>query len=87
MFELQRYYSWIIDRFHISTIVYQKQQGRDFNFEWLEKRLKPLGFCIILCTRTPNSFNEAKKKKLKVSGNPDQYDDLDIFIEEQKVFR
>src|SRR5512140_2144417 len=25
MFELQRYYSWIVDRFHVSTIVWQKR--------------------------------------------------------------
>src|SRR6185503_9896358 len=25
MFELQKYYSWIVDRFHISTQAYQKQ--------------------------------------------------------------
>ncbi len=87
MFELQRYYSWIIDRFHISTTVYQKQQGRTINFDWLEKRLKPLGFCIILCTRSKNSFFNARKERLKISGNPQQYDDLTVFIEEQELFK
>jgi len=37
MFELQRYYSWIIDRFHISTRVYQLQvHGKDYDFRRLE---------------------------------------------------
>lgn len=33
MFELQKYYSWSVDRFHISTQAYQKQVcGKDYNF-------------------------------------------------------
>ena len=49
LFELQRYYSWIIDRFHISTIVYQRcTHGREFDFRWLEERLLPLGFRLVL---------------------------------------
>src|SRR5512137_2643197 len=45
MFELQKYYSWIIDRFHISTIAYQMQsRGKRYDFGWLEDRLLPLGF-------------------------------------------
>jgi hypothetical protein len=87
LFELQRYYSWIIDRFHISTLVYQAQFNRHYDFNWLEKRLKPLGFCIILCTRTPDSFSEARKERLKVSGNPSQYDDINRYIEEQEIFQ
>src|SRR5512143_4015138 len=43
MFELQKYYSWIVDRFHISTQAYQKQRhGKDYDFGWLEGRLVPL---------------------------------------------
>jgi len=35
LFELQRYFSWIVDRFHISTRAYQLQTyGRDYNFGW-----------------------------------------------------
>lgn len=42
LFELQRYYSWIVDRFHVSTIVYQRRvHGREFDFRWLEERLEP----------------------------------------------
>lgn len=88
LFELQRYYSWIIDRFHISTIVYQRRvHGREFDFRWLEERLLPLGFRLILCTRSPESFAQARKERLKVSGNPGQYDDLTPFIAEQDEMR
>jgi len=88
LFELQRYYSWIIDRFHISTIVHQRRaHGREFNFRWLEERLLPLGFRLILCTRSPESFAQARAERLKVSGNPGQYDDLMPFIAEQDEMR
>jgi len=88
LFELQRYYSWIIDRFHISTIVHQRRaHGREFNFRWLEERLLPLGFRLILCTRSPESFAQARAERLKVSGNPGQYDDLTPFIAEQDEMR
>ena len=44
LFELQKYYSWIVDRFHISTRAYQLQTyGKDYDFRWLEERLLPLG--------------------------------------------
>lgn len=88
LFELQRYYSWIVDRFHISTRAYQYQKyGRDYDFHWLEERLLPLGFHLVLCTRTPESFEAARAERLKVSGNPSQYDDLSPFVAEQEVMR
>lgn len=88
LFELQRYYSWIIDRFHISTIVHQRRAyGREFDFRWLEERLLPLGFRLVLCTRSPESFAHARAERLKVSGNPGQYDDLMPFIAEQDEMR
>jgi len=88
LFELQRYYSWIVDRFHISTIVYQRRaHGREFDFRWLEERLLPLGFRLILCTRSPESFSAARAQRLEVSGNPGQYDDLGSFIAEQDEMR
>ncbi|MBN1429807.1 MAG: hypothetical protein JXB07_15665 [Anaerolineae bacterium] len=86
LFELQRYYSWIIDRFHISTQAYQlKNSGKRYDFRWLEDRLLPLGFRIILCSRTAASFEAARAERLKVSGKPSQYDDLQLFIEEQAL--
>ncbi len=88
LFELQRYYSWIIDRFHISTRAYQLMtNGKDYDFAWLEERLNTLGFRILFCTRTPNSFIQARTERLKVSGNPAQYTDLDLFIQEQEFIR
>ena len=86
LFELQRYYSWIVDRFHISTQMYQlRKYGKHYDFKWLEDRLFPLGFRLIYCTRTPESFVSARAERLKVSGNPSQYDDLQVFIEEQRL--
>ncbi len=88
LFELQRYYSWIVDRFHISTRVYQmRANGWDYDFRWIEQRLLPLGFHIVLCTRTPGSFAAARRQRLRVSGNPAQYNDLDEFIDEQDTYR
>ena len=87
LFELQRYYSWIVDRFHISTQVFQQQaRGKRYDFRWLEERLLPLGFRLVLCTRDPDTFGAARKARVTVSGNPSQYDDLQPFIEEQALF-
>lgn len=88
MFELQRYYSWVVDRFHISTRLYQRiNHGKDYDFLWLEQRLKPLGFVVVLCTRREETFEAAKAERLKVSGKPSQYDDLGVFIREQEMIR
>jgi len=86
MFELQRYYSWIVDRFHIFTRAYQLQTyHKDYDFRWLEERLAPLNFRMVLLTRSPESFAAAREERLKVSGNPSQYDNLDVFIEQQEL--
>jgi hypothetical protein len=86
LFELQRYYSWIVDRFHISTRAYQLQaHGKDYDFGWLEDRLVPLGFRLVFLTRTPESFAAARALRLKVSGNPAQYDELERFVQEQRL--
>ena len=88
LFELQRYYSWIIDRFHLSTRAYQLQaRGVDYNFRWLEERLARLGFHLVLLTRADDSFAAARAERLKVSGKPSQYDDLSLFIREQDLLR
>ncbi len=88
LFELQKYYSWIVDRFHLSTRMYQlKTYSRDYDFRWLEERLVPLGFRLVLLTRSPESFAAARAERLKVSGNPSQYDDLNMFVEEQELIR
>ncbi len=88
LFELQRYYSWIIDRFHLSTRVYQlTARGKDYDFRWLEDGLAALGFHLVLCVRQAETFEAARRERLKVSGNPGQYDDLEVFVREQDLFR
>ncbi|TNF29160.1 MAG: hypothetical protein EP329_16455 [Deltaproteobacteria bacterium] len=88
LFELQRYYSWIIDRFHLSAKAYQHHEhGIDYDFSELEARLHALNFRVVLLTRRPETFETARTERLKVSGNPAQYDDLSLFIEEQERLR
>jgi hypothetical protein len=88
LFELQRYYSWIVDRFHISTQAYQLRAHKKlYDFSWLENRLGPLGFRLVVCVRSPDSFEQARATRLLVSGNPAQYSDLTAFISEQELFR
>ena len=86
LFELQKYYSWIIDRFHISTQAYQwRVYAKNYDFSWLEQRLKPLGFRLVFCARAPETFKTVRTERLKISGKSSQYDNLDIFIEEQDL--
>ena len=88
LFQLQRYYSWIIDRFHLSTTLVQKRDhGREYDFTWLESGLAELGFHLVLCTRPEDDFERAREERLLVSGNPAQYDDLTVFRAEQQSFR
>ena len=88
LFELQRYYSWIVDRFHISTRAYQLQTyNKDHDFRWLEERLLPLNFRLVFLNRTSESFAAARTERLKVSGKPSQYDDLEVFIREQELMK
>ena len=86
LFQQIRYYSWIVDRFHLSTQTYQLiQYGTTYDFSWLEQSLKELGFRLIFCTRSAESFAQAREERLKVSGKPSQYDNLQVFIHEQEV--
>jgi hypothetical protein len=88
LFELQKYYSWIIDRFHISTRAYQLTNNmKDYPFTWLEQRLRPIGFHLVFLTRSEESFVAARAERLKISGNPTQYDNLDLFRKEQALMR
>lgn len=57
-----------IDWFHISTRAYQLQTyGTDYDFRWLERRLDGLGFHLVFCTRTPQSFEQARAERLNES--------------------
>ncbi len=44
-----------------------------------------MGFRLVLCRRAPQSFAAARAERLKVSGNPSQYDDLQSFVAEQEL--
>ncbi len=86
LFQQIRYYSWIVDRFHISTQTYQyMQNGKTYDFTWLEQMLKELNFRLVFCTRSADSFSQARAERVKVSGKPSQYDDLQVFVKEQDV--
>jgi hypothetical protein len=61
--------------------------GVRYDFGWVEDRLRPLGFRLVFCTRTAESFEAARAERLKVLGNPAQYDDLSLFVEEQDRMR
>ena len=88
LFELLPHYSWIVDRFHLSTQAWQlRERGRVEDFGWLEDRLRPLGFHVVLCVRRDDTFDAARRERLKVSGNPGQYDDLGAFVREQSLLR
>jgi hypothetical protein len=88
LFQQLGYYSWIVDRFHISTQTYQlMQHGKIYDFAWLEAILKELNFRLVFCMRSAESFTQAREERLKVSGKPSQYDDLQIFINEQEVMK
>ena len=86
LFQQLRYYSWIVDRFHISTQTFKFiQRGDNYDFSWLEEMLKELAFRLIFCNRSAESFAQARTERVKVSGKPSQYDDLGVFIHEQEV--
>lgn len=87
LFELQRYYSWIVDRFHLSTKAFQSvHNGVELDFSGLEERLTAIGFGVVYMRRSSESFAQARTRRLVVSGNPSQYDDLELFVQEQEVF-
>jgi hypothetical protein len=86
LFQLLRYYSWIVDRFHISALAYQQlYRGRISDFGWLEAILVELGFRIVFCVRRPVTFADARAERIQVSGDRAQYDDLQIFLREQDL--
>jgi hypothetical protein len=88
LFGQLRYYSWIVDRFHLSTRCWQRlHHGRELDFAWLEELLLPLNFRLLLCRRRPETFAAAREERLKTSGNPAQYDDLGVFLAEQDLLR
>jgi hypothetical protein len=47
--------------------------------------LKELGFQLIFLTRSAESFYLAWAERVKVCGNPSQYNDLQVFVHAQEV--
>lgn len=87
-FELHRDYYWIVDRFHISTRAHQLIHAkRDHPFEWLEERLIALNFHLVHCVRRAETFPAARTARLVYSENPNRYDNLQKFVEEQNLMR
>jgi hypothetical protein len=84
LFRAHRHYPWFVDRFHISTTVHQAAQGTPVDLDHVDAALAELGFCIVHCVRRPETFRAARERRLEVSGNPSQYDDLDVFVREQE---
>jgi len=88
LFELLSDYTWIIDRFHISTRLFQLQYHEiDYSFRWLEKRLEALGFHLVFISRCPESFQAAHRNRFRTPGDPALYGDLSFFLEEQQLLQ
>ena len=89
LFELLPYYSWIVDRFHVSTRAFQHQAGRpDPDFAWLEDRLLPLGFRHVLCARAPGDLRGgARGAAHGVRQAPGSTTTSAPFVREQELYR
>ena len=86
LIECYPYYAWIVDRFHVSAAVFQRwKHDRTYEVAWIEARLAALGFWLVVCVRDEDSFARARERRLEVSGNPSQYDDLSLFVREQEM--
>lgn len=85
LFRAHRYYPWFVDRFHLSTQVHQAAAGTPVDLDDVDEALADLGFCVVHCVRRPDTFPAAREARLLVSGNPSQYDDLDVFVAEQEA--
>ena len=62
-------------------------RGLEIEFDWLERRIAPLGFHVVLLTRREETFEAARADRLTISEKPDQYNDLAVFLDEQEVLR
>jgi len=79
LFELYRYYSWIIDRFHILTQIGRQLTGGRYKFGWLESRLAASGFRLIICCRTRILLRSSQTAS-RSPVNHRSTNDLTIFI-------
>lgn len=86
LLELNRDYYWIVDRFHISTVAFQRQRrGLEIDLDWVDRRLAAAGFVAVHLRRDPATFPAARAHRLVYSENPDRYEDLGLFVEEQEI--
>jgi hypothetical protein len=86
LLELHRDYYWVIDRFHVSAMAYQRQvHDRELDLSWADSRLAALGVVLVHCHRAPDTFEAARAHRLTYSENPHNYDNLDVFIGEQEL--
>ncbi len=60
-------------------------RGRRYRFEWLESRLLRSDFGWFSAGGTQALLLKPGTRRLKISSNPSQYDDLTLFIREQEV--
>jgi len=92
LFNCLRFEAWVVDRFHLSMRAEMERAGRwddglDSLYHEIDERLSAAGFGLVLSVRDEDSFEAARAERLKVSGNPSQYDDLGVFISEQHRLR
>jgi hypothetical protein len=87
LFRAHAHYPWFVDRFHVSTQCHQAAAGRPVDLGDVDAALTALGFRHVLCVRDPATFAAARERRLEVSGNPGQYDDLAVFVREQEAMR
>ena len=98
LFALLPHYAWFVDRFHLATRAWQETAGGtrarealsaavDAELESVDDALAARGFRLVLCTRRDDTFEAARAERLKISGNPGQYDHLQRFRDEQRRLR
>ena len=80
-----RFHPWFVDRFYLSTQVHQAGRGTPVDLGDVDAALADLGFCVVHCVRRPDTFPAAREARLLVSGNPSQYDNLDVSVAEQEA--
>jgi len=84
LIEMQRHTGWIIDRFHLTTCKYQLLHYQaEYAFDWLEERMKKLGFHQVLVRQDPSALREA----MDSSGRKSQDGQFDTVIQEQNLLR
>lgn len=88
IFEIHRDYYWIVDRFHISTKVFQKgEYDRDYDFRWIENRLVNLGFFLVHLTRSADTYQDAKEQRLTFSENRHRYSNINKILRERSAYK